>query len=95
MTGEDVVDVAMETTQDEISSQLAEVESGELGHIEEPCSDCATVATAIATFAISRSAGSPSSASLCHDLHHLRPQTRENHSSIFKLHGDSTEANVW
>ncbi len=33
--GGDVVDVAMETTQDEISSQLAEVESRELGHIEE------------------------------------------------------------
>ncbi len=33
--GGDVVDVAMETTQDEISSQLAEVESRELGHIDE------------------------------------------------------------
>ena len=33
--GGDVVDVAMETAQDEISSQLAEVESRELGHIEE------------------------------------------------------------
>lgn len=33
--GGDVVDAAMETAQDEISSQLAEVESRELGHIEE------------------------------------------------------------
>jgi len=33
--GGDVVDIAMDTTQDEISSQLAQVESRELGHIEE------------------------------------------------------------
>jgi DnaK suppressor protein len=33
--GGDVVDIAMDTAQDEISSQLAQVESRELGHIEE------------------------------------------------------------
>jgi len=33
--GGDVVDIAMDTAQDEISSQLAQVESMELGHIEE------------------------------------------------------------
>ncbi len=33
--GGDLIDVAAETTQDEISSQLAEVESRELGLIEE------------------------------------------------------------
>ena len=33
--GGDVVDVAMDTVQDEISCQLAEVESRELGHIGE------------------------------------------------------------
>jgi len=33
--GGDVVDIAMDTAQDEISSQLAQVESRELGHIGE------------------------------------------------------------
>lgn len=33
-TGSDVVDAALDSTQDEISSQLAEVESRELGRIE-------------------------------------------------------------
>ncbi|MFN9911615.1 MAG: TraR/DksA family transcriptional regulator, partial [Pirellulaceae bacterium] len=33
--GGDVIDVAADTAQDEISSQLVEVESRELGHIEE------------------------------------------------------------
>lgn len=33
-SGGDVVDVALDTAQDEISSQLAEVESRELAHIE-------------------------------------------------------------
>ncbi len=35
LDGGDVVDIAMDTTQDEISSLLAQVESRELGHIEE------------------------------------------------------------
>lgn len=34
-TGGDVVDAALDSAQDEISSQLAEVESRELAHIEE------------------------------------------------------------
>ena len=54
-TGGDVVDAALDAAQDEISSQLAEVESRELANIDRACCGFARTPTANAKAAATRS----------------------------------------
>jgi DnaK suppressor protein len=94
--GGDVVDIAMETTQDEISSQLAEVESRELGHIEEALQrlregrygDCDICDKPIP---LGRLQAVPY-ATMCINCARQQEKIIPRFSNFS---GDSTEANVW
>ncbi len=94
--GGDVVDAAMETAQDEISSQLAEVESRELGHIEEALSrlrdgrygDCDSCDKPIP---LARLQAVPY-ATMCINCARAQEKIIPRFSSFS---GDSAEANVW
>lgn len=94
--GGDLADVAMETTQDEISSQLAEVESRELGHIEEALErlkdgrfgDCETCDKPIP---LARLQAVPY-ATMC--INCARSQEKSN-PRFSNLSGDSAEAGAW
>lgn len=94
--GGDVIDVAAETAQDEISSQLAEVESRELGHIEEALArlrdgrygDCDGCDKPIP---LARLQALPYAS---HCINCAR-QAEKVIPRFSNFSGDSTEANVW
>ena len=76
-TAGDLVDAALDSAQDEISSQLAEVESRELANVENALERMRRAVRCLRRLQLQDSDGPTERLAVCHVLHHLPARNRK------------------